>query len=51
MVDKLADYFRAREEAAEEIPRDTLDPQAVVDKVGNDPDALFGWGRHNTYLF
>lgn len=42
--------FDALEEIAKEIPRDTFDPQAIVDKVGKDPVALFEWVRDNTYL-
>ena len=50
MGDKLDRYFQALEEAVEEIPRDTFDPQAIVDEVGDDPKALFRWVRDNTYF-
>lgn len=43
-------YFQAIEEMAKELPRDTFDPQAVVDKVGKDPEDLFKWVRDNTRL-
>jgi|GEM_PF-1272225 len=45
--EQLDRYFVALEEAAEEIPADNYDPQAVVDLVGNDPGALFQWVRDN----
>jgi hypothetical protein len=50
MADKLDRHFQALEEAVKEIPRDTFDPQAIVDKVGKDPEALFRWVRDNTCL-
>jgi hypothetical protein len=49
-VAKLERLFDALEEAAKEIPRDTFDPQAIVDKVGKDPVKLFEWVRDNTFL-
>lgn len=49
-VEKLKKLFDALEEAAKEIPRDTFDPRAIVDKVGKDPIKLFEWVRDNTYL-
>jgi hypothetical protein len=49
MADKLDRYFLALEEAVKEIPRDTFDPQAMVDKIGKDPEALFRWVKDNTY--
>jgi len=48
-ADKLDRYFQALAEAAKEMPRDAFDPQAIVDKVGKDPEALFRWVRDNTY--
>ena len=33
----------------EGYPRDTFDPKAIVEKVGNDPAKLFEWVRDNTY--
>ena len=49
-VEKLEKLFNTLEEAAKEIPRDTFDPQAILDKVGKDPIKLFEWVRDNTYL-
>ena len=49
-VEKLERLFDALEDIAKEIPRDAFDPQAIVDKVGRDPIALFEWVRDNTYL-
>ena len=49
-ADKLDRYFQALEEAVKQIPRDIFDPQAVVDKVGKDPETLFNWVRDNTFL-
>jgi hypothetical protein len=49
-VEKLEKLFDALEEVAKEIPRDTFDPQTIVDKVGKDPIKLFEWVRDNTYL-
>jgi hypothetical protein len=49
-VEKLQKLFDALEEAAKEIPRDTFDPQVIVNKVGRDPIKLFEWVRDNTYL-
>jgi len=33
-----------------ETPRDTFDPQAVIEQVGRDPAKLFEWVRDHTYL-
>lgn len=49
-IEKLERLFDALEEVAKEIPRDTFDPQAIVNKVGKDPIKLFEWVRDNTYL-
>jgi len=49
-ADMLDRYFQALEEAAKEIPRETYDPQSIVDLVGKDPEALFKWVRDNTCL-
>jgi len=50
LADKLDRYFQALQEAAKEIPRDSLDPQAIVDSVGKNPESLFQWVRDHTYL-
>jgi hypothetical protein len=31
-----------------DLPRETFDPAAVVQRVGNDPEALFAWTRDRT---
>lgn len=46
---KLSQWISNLEGAAKEIPRHTFDPQAIVDSVGKDPQALFLWVRDNTY--
>ena len=46
----LDQYFLALEETAQEVPRDTFEPQAIVDRIGQDPTALFQWVRNNTRL-
>ena len=47
---QLEQLFPALEAAAKEIPRDTFDMAAVVQKVGRDPVKLFEWVRDETYL-
>lgn len=42
--------FRAIETIDREIPRDTFDLAAVVERVGKDPRALERWVRENTAL-
>ena len=49
-VDKLERLFNALEEAMEELPRDTFDPNAIIETVGKDSIKLFEWVRDNTYL-
>src|SRR5438093_2347410 len=49
MADEMERAFKALEAAEKEIPRDTFDPKAIVDKVGGDPVKLFEWVRDNTY--
>jgi hypothetical protein len=34
----------------EELPKETFDPQAVVDSIGDDPAALYGWVRDKTFF-
>ena len=34
----------------EELQKETFDPQAVVDSIGDDPAALYGWGRDTTFF-
>jgi hypothetical protein len=49
IADEMERGFKALEAAEKEIPRDTFDPKAIVDKVGKDPVKLFEWVRDNTY--
>lgn len=50
VADRLDKLFPMLEKAEREIPRDTFDLQAVIDKVGKDPEKLFAWVRDNTYF-
>lgn len=50
VADKLEKLFPMLEKAEREIPRDTFDMQAVINKVGKDPQKLFEWVRDNTYF-
>lgn len=47
---ELESYFSAIEDAVTRIPRETFDPEAVVQKVGQDPARLFEWVRDETGL-
>src|SRR5579871_1410577 len=47
LPEKLFDVVAA---ADSQLPRDTFEPHAIVDKVGNDPKAIFRWVRDNTFL-
>jgi len=38
------------ERIARDLPRDTFDPKAIVDELGNDPERLHAWVRDNTFL-
>jgi hypothetical protein len=48
-AEEMERRLRAMEAAQHEIPRETFDPQAIVDKVGRDPNKLFAWVRDHTY--
>jgi hypothetical protein len=50
MAERLEKMFEALEAAQREIPRDTFDLKAIVEKVGRDPQKLFAWVRDHTYL-
>lgn len=50
LADKLERLFNALEEAVQELPRDTFDPEAIIEKIGNNSIKLFEWVRDNTYL-
>jgi len=45
---ELEKYFSAIEDAATRIPRETFDPEAVVQRIGQDPIKLFEWVRDET---
>ena len=47
---QLNTFFDVLERSAKEIPRDTFDPQAILNTVGTDPAMLFRWVRDNTSL-
>lgn len=50
VADRLALTIDAMRKALERIPRDTFDPQAVVDRAGRDADKLRNWVRDETLL-
>lgn len=50
VLEGLKKLNRAILQASQEIPRDTFDPQAVVDNVGEDLKSLFEWVRDETVL-
>jgi len=58
VADRLEKVFAALETAAKEIPRDTFDPEVIIygqpeagiEGIGTDPQAIFEWVRDNTYL-
>jgi hypothetical protein len=47
--ERLAQVLRAVESAKKQIPRDTFDPNVIVQSVGSDATNLFAWVRDNTY--
>src|SRR5207237_10831197 len=49
MADEMERAFKALEAAEKEIPRDSFDPKAIVEKVGKEPEKLFEWVRDKTY--
>ena len=50
VADRLEKLFQLLEEAERQIPRDTFDIKAIIQKVGTDPLKLFEWVRDETYL-
>jgi hypothetical protein len=46
----LTETYERLEQALKRLPRDQFDPEAVVEQVGRDPDALFQWVRDQTDL-
>jgi hypothetical protein len=49
LADEMERGFKALEAAAREIPRDTFDPRAVINEVGQDPAKLLRWVRDHTF--
>ncbi len=49
-LEGLQTLNRAILQSSQEIPRETFDPQAVVDEAGEDPTSLFEWVRDETVL-
>jgi len=49
LTEKVEKLFPAIEEVLKEMPRDFFDPQAIAQKIGNDPEKLFRWVQDNTY--
>jgi hypothetical protein len=47
-AERLGKLFQALESVDEALPRDSFEPQAVVDSAGSDPDKLFEWVRGQT---
>ncbi len=47
---QLAEAFAALEDAAAQIPAETADPSALLEKVGREPAKLLEWVRDNTHL-
>ncbi|MGN6726515.1 MAG: transglutaminase domain-containing protein [Tepidisphaeraceae bacterium] len=48
LAEKIERSFAAIEAASREQPRDTFDPQAILEIAGRDPGQLFDWVRQNT---
>ena len=48
-ISELDRSLRALEDGDREMPRDTWDPDYVVNMVGRDPQRLFRWVKQNTY--
>ncbi len=47
---RLENTFAALEDAIQRIPRETFDPEAIIQKAGSDAVKLFEWVRDETYL-
>ncbi|QOV89701.1 transglutaminase domain-containing protein [Humisphaera borealis] len=47
---QLVEAFAALEDAAGQIPAETSDPVALIEKIGRDPATLFAWVRDNTHF-
>lgn len=46
----LNELYDRMEAADRRLPRDSFDPQAIIESVGRDPHKLFEWVRTNTVL-
>ncbi|HEX8915822.1 MAG TPA: transglutaminase domain-containing protein, partial [Humisphaera sp.] len=46
---QVADAYAALDAAIKALPADSFDPQAVAERVGQDPQKLFEWVRDQTY--
>src|SRR5262245_56819976 len=49
-ADRLDAWFQGLEQDTKELPRDSFDPKAIVDRVGSDPQKLYEWVRDQTTL-
>ena len=49
-LERLKNAFSALEEAARKIPRESFDPEAIIQKIGTDGVRLFEWVRDETFL-
>src|SRR5687767_10275946 len=47
---ELEQGYAKLEEALRQAPRESFDPQAVIEQVGRDPAKLAAWVRENTDL-
>jgi hypothetical protein len=45
---KLLQLYAAIEAADRDLPRETFEPEAVIEQVGRDPEKLFEWVRDHT---
>ena len=50
VANRLDKLFSIIAEADRQIPRDTFDPQAIIDKTGKNPTKIFEWVRDHTYF-
>lgn len=50
LADRLDAWFGGLEQDTAEVPRDSFDPKAIVDRVGSDANKLFEWVRDRTAL-
>jgi len=49
VAEYLEKLYQQLDREAQQIPKAAFDAQAIVEKVGNDPQKLFGWVRDNTW--